>query len=406
VGNLGIHVTSLQEVTVYGLNRIQYTTDAYLGLPVDILGTEYFVLGYPVTLSGLATEFGIVATADATTVTITPSVTTGGRAANVPYTITMNQGQTYQLQNGTLGADLSGTLVTSSKPVAVYGGNQCTDIPLGTVACDHVVEQLTPTSTWGKQFVTMPLGTRVRGDTFRFVASTSGTVLRVNGVAVATLGRGQVHERIITGPSLIQATEPVMVAQYSNSTSYDGITSDPFMMLVPPFEQFLAEYTVTTPATGFSINYVNVVAPTTAAGLVTLDGVAIPAASFIAIPGSTFSGAQVPVSLGSHHLSSLYPFGVFVYGFASYDSYGYPGGMSLAPVATVTTLTLLPPSGTAAVGTLHCVTAGVTRLPARTPRPASRWRTRPATPSSATPAPIPVTTPSSPPWARSRRPRP
>jgi hypothetical protein len=244
--------------------------------------------------------------------------------------------------------------------VAVYGGNQCTDIPLGAVACDHVVEQLTPTSTWGKQFVTMPLATRVLGDTFRFVASTSGTVLRVNGVAVATLGRGQVHERIITGPSLIQATEPVMVAQYSNSTSYDGITSDPFMMLVPPFEQFLAEYTVTTPASGFTINYVNVVAPTTAAGLVTLDGVAIPAASFTAIPGSTFSGAQVPVSLGSHHLSSLYPFGVFVYGFASYDSYGYPGGMSLAPVATVTTLALLPPSGTAAVGTLHCVTAGVT----------------------------------------------
>ena len=45
VQNLGIHVTSQAEVTVYGLNRIQYTTDAFLGLPSDILGKEYIVLG-------------------------------------------------------------------------------------------------------------------------------------------------------------------------------------------------------------------------------------------------------------------------------------------------------------------------------------------------------------------------
>ncbi len=31
---------------MYGLNRIRFTTDAYLGLPTDILGTEYIVLGY------------------------------------------------------------------------------------------------------------------------------------------------------------------------------------------------------------------------------------------------------------------------------------------------------------------------------------------------------------------------
>ena len=46
VENKGIHVTANAEVTVYGLSRIQFTTDAYLGLPTDILGTEYFVQGY------------------------------------------------------------------------------------------------------------------------------------------------------------------------------------------------------------------------------------------------------------------------------------------------------------------------------------------------------------------------
>src|SRR5947209_569905 len=44
ITNRGIHVTAAQEVTIYGLSRIQFTTDAYLGLPTDILGIEYINL--------------------------------------------------------------------------------------------------------------------------------------------------------------------------------------------------------------------------------------------------------------------------------------------------------------------------------------------------------------------------
>ena len=66
-------MTSLAEVTVYGLNRITATTDAYLGLPTDILGTEYITLGYTNTNVVNGSLFGVVATQDATTVTITPS---------------------------------------------------------------------------------------------------------------------------------------------------------------------------------------------------------------------------------------------------------------------------------------------------------------------------------------------
>jgi hypothetical protein len=90
VENKGIHVTALNEVSVYGLNRISATTDAYLGLPTDILGTEYIVLAYKNVDIVNGTQFAIVGTQDGTTVTITPSVTTGGRVVGVPYTITMN----------------------------------------------------------------------------------------------------------------------------------------------------------------------------------------------------------------------------------------------------------------------------------------------------------------------------
>ena len=58
----GIHVTAQDEVTVYGLNRVVATTDAHLGLPTDILGTEYLTLGYENTNIVNATLFGLVAT--------------------------------------------------------------------------------------------------------------------------------------------------------------------------------------------------------------------------------------------------------------------------------------------------------------------------------------------------------
>ena len=42
--NKGIHILSDEEVTVYGLNQMQYTTDAYLALPLDILNVFHIYL--------------------------------------------------------------------------------------------------------------------------------------------------------------------------------------------------------------------------------------------------------------------------------------------------------------------------------------------------------------------------
>ena len=353
IGNLGIHVSSAAEVTVYGLNRARYTTDAFLGLPADILGTEYINLGY----GRSGSQFGIVATQANTTVTITPSVTTGSRIVGVPYSIILNQGQTYQLRNTTSTGDLTGSIVQSDKPIAAFGGHQCANIPPGYTACDHIVEQLTPTNTWGQTFLTVPLATRLKGDTFRILASQNGTEVRINGSLVATLNRGKFYEQIIVGQSEIITTKPVLVAQYSNGTAFDGVTSDPFETLIPPNEQFLANYTVTTPASGFLINYINIVAPNAMVGAINLDGSPIPSASFLPIGSSGFSGTAVPVTIGSHNLDGSLPFGLTVYGFALYDSYGYPGGLALGQVASLSSLTISPKIATSPINTDHCVAA-------------------------------------------------
>jgi len=316
-----VHVTAADEVTVYGLNQRSQSTDAFLGLPTDILGTEYINQGYQNVNIINATQFGIVAAQDDTSVTITPTVTTGSRLAGVPYTITLNQGQTYQLRN-TLPApaDLSGSIIESNLPIAVFGGHQCANIPMGFTACDYIVEQLPPISTWGQSFVTMPLATRTGGDTFRVLASQDVTTVSIDGAVAVTLNRGEIYETILSSPATITADAPVLVTQYSNSSGFDGVTSDPFQVVIPPFEQFLASYTITTPATGFTTNFVNVVAANAAIGTIMLDGIVIPAADFTPIGSSGFSGTQVAIALGSHALSGPIPFGITVYGFASYDS--------------------------------------------------------------------------------------
>jgi len=351
VESKGIHVTSQGPVAVYGLDFVQAATDGYTALPTVSLGTEYMAVSYPNSAGSafavfLDSEFAFVATQDNTTVTVVPSMKTKGSAppifhpAGTPYQVKLNQGQTYQLQNDGLPGDLTGSIVTSDRPIAFFSGFRCTDVD--ALACNHLVEQIPATGTWGKNFVTMPLATRHLGDHFRYVASQDATHVRVNGASVAMLNRGQAFDQILAVPATIVADKPIAVEQLSRGGTIDEPPSgdafaDPFMVLVQPYDQFGGSYTVSTPSANFPTNYVNIVAPTAGLdGAITVDGTPIPAASFVPIGDSAFSGTQVPVAVGSHHLAGTIPFGLTAYGFAPFDGYGYYGGACFGSVAAGT----------------------------------------------------------------------
>jgi IgGFc binding protein/Bacterial Ig-like domain (group 1) len=362
----GIRVSAEAPVVVYGLNDYPFTTDAYTALPTSVVGTSYTVLAFGSGLGGNS-EFSVVATQNGTEVTITPSVEGGGggsRPAGTPYTITLNQGQEYQLRATNNPEDLTGTKITSTAPVSVFGGEQCANIPNENYyACDHVVEQNIPEDAWGTSFLTVPLKTRSGGDDFQVVADQNETHVELNGSVVATLNAGQYYTQEVEGSAVWKADKPVELAQYSNSSSYDDTTGDPFMINIPPYQQFETEYTITTPVNSQTVfgNYVNLVVPKTAVGLVKIDGAAVPASEYSPIGSSEFEGAQLEIASGSHVITGNgQPFGAFMYGFSEYNGYGYFGGMSLAPVAEVTSVTLSPATETALLGTEQCVTATVT----------------------------------------------
>jgi IgGFc binding protein/Putative Ig domain/FG-GAP-like repeat len=359
IQNKGIQVLATSEVSVYGFNQWPATTDAFLGLPADALGTEYVLMSYPGIPGFAGSSLGLVAIQDATVVEITPTAAAGGRPAGVPFTITLQRGQAFHL-SASGAADLTGTTVTANRPFAAFGANFITRVPNPLQAANHLVEQLPPVATWGKRFVTVPFATRTGGDVFRLLAARNGTEVRINGTLVATLNRGQFHEVNLTAAVEIVSSQPLLVAQFAHSSEFDHAIGDPTMMLVPPHEQFQNSYTIAAPTSGFDTNYVNVVIAASAVGTVELDGLLISAALFAPIGGSGLSGAQVPIAPGTHHLEGPHPFGVFSYGFDDFDAYGYTGGTSLGPVALATQLVLSPGTATLAVGTLQSFTATVT----------------------------------------------
>ena len=61
-----ILISADEEIVVYGANRKTFTTDAFLGIPTDILGNGYFTVSYYSRLS----QFLIIGASDSITVNI------------------------------------------------------------------------------------------------------------------------------------------------------------------------------------------------------------------------------------------------------------------------------------------------------------------------------------------------
>ncbi|CAH1272771.1 SELP [Branchiostoma lanceolatum] len=345
----GVSITSDTEIIVYGVNKDQYSSDGFLGLPKDVLGNEYFVASYTYSPPpSLPSEFGVFGTEDNTDVEITLRGKTQYQGvtyyAGDVFSLVLGKFEAVQFQ-GSQGSDLTGTRVTSNKPVTLMSGVRCAYVPAGVVGnMDHLVEQIPPVDTWGKRFVTVPLADRTGGDIFRIVAARHSTTVSVTGQAGRSLDSGEFWELDVPSDvyQVIESSKPIMVLQYNKGRGSGSVDSGPLMMYLPPIEHFAADYTFATVDAVGSVfdSYINVVIKTSEKSGLLYDGRALPSStSWVRIPGTDLSAAQLHITrTGTHkikHRSAIVTFSIFYYGYANADSVGFPGVRWLQVFATL-----------------------------------------------------------------------
>ena len=373
-----IKAASGKKLAVFGQNEQLASNDAFLALPVNPIPR---VRRHEYILISTRGDFGsasqakdsvalIVGTQNGTEVTILPSAT----AAVVPYnlaptnsfirglnndmnTITIDRYQTVYLQ--VRGRDISGTRVISNKPISVFSGHECANVPLRSAPCDMLVEQIPPVDTWGTEVVTIPFKTR-SGDVVKIIASQDSTTVfvtttdimdgKTSNVPAFELNAGEHKELLIEEFSIIRSNHPIAVFQFSRSYTTDNvIISDPFMLFVPPFKQYYNSYAVATAPfnpqlegtiagrTAYA-NYTNIAVPAKYfnSTLLTVNNQICNASAFKPIKYSDGSvwgyGAQLMLNAGAQVIRHQDPNATFlltVYGFSNQMSYGYNGGSKL-----------------------------------------------------------------------------
>lgn len=336
VENLGLKITTETATNIFAVHYRIYFSEATLVLPTPALGNEYIVSAakdFNNTISS-PSSFVIVATEDDTEVEIIPSsLTFGLRPADIPFTIILNAGQSYQVQAS---GDLTGTQITtnSDQKIAVFGGALKGYINCSEPADNHLYDQIYPVSAAANSYALIPF--KDQGESvFKILATEDDTDISLNGSFYTSLQKGAFVQTSSAIPQILDATKGVMVTQFNPSLSCnDSQLGDPNMLQLCPignriktmnFENLLG---FGDNMMMFSKRCLTLLTETENTATVSIDGNPV---NFISFPDNpSYSYAEVELTTGTSSLDA--PDGVlaFAYGFGEYDAYTYHLGFDQA----------------------------------------------------------------------------
>ncbi|MDR1594314.1 MAG: gliding motility-associated C-terminal domain-containing protein [Prevotellaceae bacterium] len=229
VSKKSLHIESDENISVFAINLLKYSTDATCILPVNAYDISYYHLSYDTEYEG----YIVVAVEDNTKV-----------YNNSILIANLNRGEVYSnyFYN-------NAKYITANKPVAYFVANICVKVPVDVAACDCFYEQLLPESLWGISFM-VPV--TIRGiERIRVYAAQNNTTVTHTGGTVMSgslhLNRGEYVELeidILDAGCYIESDRPVAVTSYLTGTDYTGLdypNGDPAMAWIPSIDQFVNE---------------------------------------------------------------------------------------------------------------------------------------------------------------------
>jgi gliding motility-associated-like protein len=215
----GLHITSNATISVYYEISSAYSPELFSLKGKNALGQNFFISSQFLSNSNNTfsptslNTFNIVATQNNTQVTINPKQALVGRPANVPFTITLNRGETFAAQSAShLGANhLHGSTVTSNRPIAItLGDDNVTDPGYGTCS-DNCGDQTVPVNILGTEYIAVGGNLFPPYDRVYITATEDGTNVFAAGTLVGTINAGQtISQAILGGNNLyINSTKPI-----------------------------------------------------------------------------------------------------------------------------------------------------------------------------------------------------
>lgn len=332
-------ITAIYEVVSTGNNPETYSLKGQNGL-----GLEFVC---PFQTKGLnwafvptaKSQIDIVASQNGTVVWITPRCNVVGHAAGISYSVALNAGQSYNIENVTnvsnvAGQNLSGTIVVSNKPISV---SVTDDSVRGVSGCmDLMGDQIVPVEVVGTQYI-MNKGGLAAGE-FEgayIVATENFTQITINdgGITTQLLNKGDTYYYAIGQPlTYITGDKPVYVIHAS------GFGCELGEAIIPPLNCAGSDQ-VSFTRTNTQTFILNILCKSTATGNFLLNGSStlVPASSFSVVPGTgglwsgaqiNFTTAQIPVGItnllrNTNAVDNLFSMGVINGGAATGCLYHY-----------------------------------------------------------------------------------
>jgi hypothetical protein len=359
------------QINPYGGGSVA-VTGASLLLPTSAWDTNY--IGVNASPPDLGTpSMNIIAMEDNTTVTMVPvaAVNGGGgipsAAANTPFSFTLNRGQHGQLSEA---LELTGSVISSDKPVGLLGGHPCMRMPVGVAFCDHGEQMIPPVRALGSEYVGVQHRPRAgEPGIWRVIGAVDGTQLSwsSNVGGPATLNQGQIAEFTTAEPFVVTSQDndhPFLVFAYMAGSQWNmlndsgGYGDVDYVISVPP-DQYMQRYVFFADPTYPETNLVVVRAKDNNG---TFHPVNLDCAGELTgwQPVGEYEWTRVDLitgnfqnvgncSTGRREISTVGGrFGLWVWGwgtplttnFTQNVSYGYPGGMNVQPINDV----VIPPT--------------------------------------------------------------
>ena len=371
------HVTTDKPVVAYQMlpygGGAAAMTAATLLLPTGSWDTNYVAVnayGKSTIANGQPT-MAVLASEDGTEVTILPKANVLGGAgvtggpAGAPLVFNLDRGQYAQF---TQDDELTGSPIVSNKPVAVFGGSSCANIPADVEACDIASQQIPPVRALGHEYVAVRHRNRTGlNETvpWRMVGAVDGTELTWTPSAPpgapSTLATGELAEFETSERFVVHSqgdTHPFYLSSYMTGGEPLGGVGDPEWVNVIPPQQYLERYVLFTDPTYSDTNLVVTRKPREDG---TFSDVSLGCAGALSgwTPVGDYEYTYVDLvtgnfanvgncSNGRHEMWSDTPFGVTVWGwgsipgilgstqvFTQYVSYAYPAGAGVKPINEV-----------------------------------------------------------------------